>query len=162
MSLDTFIVHDAQGQAVALADLSGKTLLIVNTASKCGFTKQFAGLQALHDKYKDAGLVIMGFPCNQFLAQEPGDAQEAMAFCQLRYDVDFMMMEKVKVNGKEAHPLFLYLRGAADANGKTPAIKWNFTKFLVDKQGSVQRFEPKVTPEMMEDSIKQLLDLVEK
>jgi glutathione peroxidase len=135
-------VNSLDGKPVNLADYRGKTLLIVNTASECGFTPQYAGLQKLHDRYKDRGLVVIGFPSNDFGAQEPGSAEEIAAFCQKNYGVTFPMMEKVHARGPEISPVFRELTEAT--GGK---VKWNFTKFLVDTTGKVVgRFEPGVDP----------------
>ncbi|HNH91622.1 glutathione peroxidase [Accumulibacter sp.] len=121
------------GGSQSLADYAGQVLLIVNTASECGFTPQYAGLQALYEKYRERGLVVLGFPCNQFGAQEPGEASEIAAFCQKNYGVTFPMFAKVEVNGEHAHPLFRHLKKAAPGLLGSEAIKWNFTKFLVDR-----------------------------
>lgn len=132
-------------------------MLIVNTASKCGLTPQYEGLEALYQKYKDQGLVVIGFPCNQFGGQEPGDAQEIQEGCLINYGVSFPMMEKVEVNGKKAHPLFQYLKKEKSGllGGR---IKWNFTKFLIDKEGTVvERFAPTTAPEKIEAKVAALL-----
>lgn len=145
------------GETVNLADYSGKVVLVVNTASQCGFTPQYAGLEALYQTYKDQGLVILGFPCNQFGGQEPGDATAIAQTCQLNYGVTFPMFAKVEVNGGNAHPLFKWLVDAAPGllgNG----IKWNFTKFLINRQGeAVKRFAPITKPEALADDIQALL-----
>jgi glutathione peroxidase len=147
-----------EGAPAPLAEHRGKVLLIVNTASKCGFTPQYAGLEALYRKLKDRGLVILGFPCNQFGAQEPGDAAEIASFCSLTYDVDFPMMRKIDVNGPGAHPLYAYLKSAKKGVLGTQAIKWNFTKFLVDRNGRVvERFAPTSEPKALEGAIEALL-----
>ncbi|HEX4879451.1 MAG TPA: glutathione peroxidase [Limnobacter sp.] len=146
------------GKPLNLADYAGKVLLIVNTASKCGFTPQYEGLQALHTALKDDGLVVIGFPCNQFGRQEPGDESEIGAFCQKNYGVDFLMSEKVDVNGSEAHPLFKHLTSEAKGILGTEAIKWNFTKFLVRKNGEVfKRYAPTTKPEELKADIAKLL-----
>jgi glutathione peroxidase len=135
------------GQAVRLSEYRGKLLLIVNTASECGFTPQYAGLQSLWEDYKDRGLMVIGFPCNQFGGQEPGNEATIGAFCQRNYGVTFPMASKVEVNGDNAHPLFKYLTEVAPGVLKTRVIKWNFTKFLVSKDGtSAERFAPTTTP----------------
>ena len=135
------------GQAFPLAQFRGKPLLIVNTASACGYTPQFAGLQKLHEQYAPRGLVVLGFPCNQFGAQDPGSNAEIAQFCQRNYGVDFPMMAKVDVNGAGAHPLWQWLVGEAPGLLGSKAIKWNFTKFLVDKQGAVvKRYAPQDEP----------------
>ncbi|HEX4842937.1 MAG TPA: glutathione peroxidase [Limnobacter sp.] len=146
------------GKPLNLADYTGKVLLIVNTASKCGFTPQYEGLQALHKSLKDEGLVIIGFPCNQFGRQEPGDESAIGAFCQKNYGVDFLMSEKVEVNGTDAHPLFKHLTSQAKGILGTEAIKWNFTKFLVRKNGEVfKRYAPTTKPEDLKADIAKLL-----
>jgi glutathione peroxidase len=136
-SVYEFTVKDIDGNDVKLSEYKGKTLIFVNVASKCGFTPQYEGLQALYEKYKDKGLVILGFPCNQFGSQEPGTNEEIKEFCSVNYGVTFPMFDKIDVNGKEAHPLYDYLRSQAKGTLGTEAIKWNFTKFLVDKNGKV-------------------------
>lgn len=146
------------GTEVPLQDYQGKVLLVVNTASKCGFTPQFKGLETLYKKYKDQGLEILGFPCNQFGKQDPGTNDEISQFCELNYGVSFPMFGKIDVNGDAAHPLFKYLKDAAPGMLGTQAIKWNFTKFLVDSEGRVvKRFAPKDTPQKIESEIKKLL-----
>ena len=146
------------GRTVPLADWRGQVLLIVNTASKCGFTPQYDGLEALQRKYHDKGFTVLGFPCNQFGAQEPGDEAEIANFCKLTYDVDFPMFAKVDVNGDNAHPLFRALKKAAPGLLGSEAIKWNFTKFLVDRTGKVQaRFAPMDKPETLAPKIEALL-----
>jgi Glutathione peroxidase len=164
----TAVAND--GSEVNFSDYKGKVLLVVNTASKCGFTPQYDGLEALYEKYKDQGLVIVGFPCDQFGHQEPGTAEEIEEFCRLNYGVTFPLMDKIEVNGDNAHPIYKWLYSekpfAGFGEGETaqrmgqmlarmdpdylsnPDIKWNFTKFLVDRKGNVvDRFEPMVTPE---------------
>lgn len=149
--------HYTSGEE-ALADYAGKVLLIVNTASQCGFTPQFAGLEALYTRYKDRGFEILGFPCNQFGAQEPGTADEIGSFCQKNYGVTFPMFAKVEVNGDDAHPLFQHLKKEARGLLGSEGIKWNFTKFLVDRDGSVvKRFAPAATPESLAAEIEALL-----
>ncbi len=153
--------HEAQtldGKAVSLADYRGKVLLIVNTASKCGFTPQFTGLEALYRKYKDRGLEILGFPCNQFGAQEPGNAEEIASFCSLTYDVTFPMFGKIEVNGPKAHPLYTYLKAQKKGLLGSEGIKWNFTKFLIDRNGAVvERYAPTTTPEQLDAAVAALL-----
>jgi len=147
-----------QGKEVALSDYQGKVLLIVNTASKCGFTPQFKGLESLYQQYKDKGLEILGFPCNQFGHQDPGSNDEISQFCELNYGVTFPMFQKVDVNGDSAHPLFKYLKTQAPGLLGTQAIKWNFTKFLVDKNGKVvDRYAPTDTPEKIAKDVARLL-----
>lgn len=145
------------GEEISMQDYAGKTVLVVNTASKCGFTPQYEGLQKLYEDYKEKGLVILGFPCDQFAHQEPGTDEEIAQFCQMNYGVDFPMFSKIEVNGKGTHPIFKLLKDETKSKlGK--AIKWNFTKFLVDKEGNpVKRFEPTVTPENLVPEIEELL-----
>lgn len=158
MSIYDFEAETLDGKPQPLAAFRDKVVLIVNTASKCGFTPQYAGLEALHEKYSDRGLVVLGFPCNQFGAQEPGDAAEIANFCSLTYDVDFPMMRKIDVNGPKAHPLYAYLKKAKKGVLGTEAIKWNFTKFLVGRDGEVRgRFAPNVEPKALESAIEALL-----
>ena len=150
-------VKDIQGNDLSLEEFKGKVMLIVNTASNCGFTKQYDGLQKLYEKYKDQGFVVLGFPCNQFGKQEPGDEKEIANFCTDTFNVTFPMMSKIEVNGENAHPLYKFLK--KEKGGVLgDEIKWNFTKFLVDKEGNlVDRFAPQKTPEEIEDDIKELL-----
>ncbi len=156
-SVYDFHAKDIDGKDVSLKDFKGKTLLIVNTASRCGFTKQYAGLEALQKNHKDK-LEVLGFPCNQFGAQEPGTEKEIKEFCQLTYDTTFRLFSKVDVNGNEAHPLFVYLKNELPGIMGSTGIKWNFTKFLVDKGGKpVKRFAPDETPESIEGFIKDYL-----
>ena len=175
-------VKDMDGNDVSLANYKGKVLLIVNVASKCGLTPQYEGLEALYQKYKDQGLEILGFPCNQFLEQEPGTNEEIQSFCSLNYNVTFPLFDKIDVNGEAESPLYTYLKKQAPFKGypegteefaeqldqihqKTgtgfdqgDAIRWNFGKFLVSKDGkTILRFEPMVTPDMMEEAIQELL-----
>ncbi len=148
----------ASGQTREMADFSGKVLLIVNTASKCGFTPQFKGLEALYEKYADRGLVVIGFPCNQFANQDPGSNEEIVEFCQLNYGVTFPMAEKVDVNGENTHPLYQFLKSEAGGLLGSKNIKWNFTKFLVDDKGNVlERFAPSTKPEKIAAAIESLL-----
>lgn len=152
-----FSINSLQGEQVYFADFKGKPILIVNTASKCGFTPQYEGLQALHQKYKDQGLVVIGCPCNQFGAQEPGSPQEIIDGCLVNYGVDFLMTEKVDVNGPNSHPLFEYLRNELSGLMGNK-IKWNFTKFLVDKNGQpIERYAPTTKPQDLEMDIEQSL-----
>jgi glutathione peroxidase len=153
-----FSAEGLDGETKLLRAYEGQVMLIVNTASKCGFTPQYEGLEALYRKYKDQGLVVLGFPCNQFGGQEPGDSAEIANFCSLTYDVDFPMMRKVDVNGPLAHPLYRYLKTAKRGVLGTPAVKWNFTKFLVDREGVVvKRFPPRIKPKALESAIEALL-----
>lgn len=148
--MPTVYDFDAQtidGRTVPLRQYEGKVLLIVNTASACGFTPQFAGLEELHQRYGDQGLVVLGFPCNQFAGQDPGSNDEIASFCQLNYGVSFPMMAKVDVNGAQASPLYRWLCAEAPGLLGSKAIKWNFTKFLVGKDGQViRRYAPQDTP----------------
>jgi glutathione peroxidase len=175
-------VKDIDGSDVSLANYKGKVLLIVNVASKCGLTPQYEGLEALYQKYKDQGLEILAFPCNQFLGQEPGTNDEIQSFCSLTYNVTFPLFDKIDVNGENESPLYTYLKGQAPFQGypegteefatlldgihqKTgtgfdqgDAIRWNFGKFLVSKDGkTILRFEPMVSPEMLEPAIEEML-----
>ncbi|HVR48244.1 MAG TPA: glutathione peroxidase [Pseudorhodoferax sp.] len=153
-----FDALDIAGRPASLAQFKGRPLLIVNTASACGFTPQFAGLQQLHQAYGDRGLVVLGFPCNQFGRQDPGSNDEIGAFCQKNYGVDFPMMAKIDVNGDNAHPLYQWLTREAPGLLGTKAIKWNFTKFLVGKDGQVRRrFAPQDRPESLTPDIEAAL-----
>ncbi|MBR5630156.1 MAG: glutathione peroxidase [Bacteroidales bacterium] len=179
-------VKDMDGSDVSLASYKGKVLLIVNVASKCGLTPQYEGLEALYQKYKDQGLEILAFPCNQFLEQEPGTNEEIQSFCSLNYNVTFPLFDKIDVNGEAESPLYTYLKKEApfkgypegteefaakldDIHQKTgtgfdqgDAIRWNFGKFLVSKDGkTILRFEPMVTPDMMEEAIQEFLKVNE-
>ncbi len=151
-------VTTIKGQETNLEDYRGKVLLIVNTASKCGFTPQFKGLEALYEKYRDQGLEILGFPCNQFLKQDPGSDAEISEFCELNYGVTFPMYSKIDVNGPDAHPLFEHLKSAAKGLLGSEKIKWNFTKFLVGKDGNViKRYAPKTEPKDIETDLEAAL-----
>ena len=153
-----FNYNAAGGASVDLADYQGKVLLIVNTASKCGFTPQFEGLEKLYQDYADQGLAIIGFPCNQFASQDPGSNEDILQFCQRNYGVSFPMAEKIDVNGGQTHPLFAYLKDAAPGLLGSKNIKWNFTKFLVNRDGEVvRRFAPSDTPESIARHIEKLL-----
>lgn len=183
-SIYDFSVKDIDGKEVSMAQYKGKVLLIVNVASKCGLTPQYEGLEALYQKYKDQGLEILAFPCNQFLGQEPGTNDEIQSFCSLTYNVTFPIFDKIDVNGENESPLYTYLKAQAPFAGypegteefcdmltqihkKTgtgfengDAIKWNFGKFLVSRDGkSIIRFEPMVSPEMMGNDIEKLLKI---
>jgi glutathione peroxidase len=141
-------IHDLHGKPLPLADLQDRLLLIVNVASRCGLTPQYAGLETLHERYADRGLTVLGVPCNQFAGQEPGTAEEIAEFCSTTYGITFPMTEKVEVNGANRHPLYGRLVDAPDAEGYTGDIRWNFEKFLVAPGGEVQaRFSPQVKPE---------------
>lgn len=158
MSVYDFTVKTIRGEEQSLADYRGKVLLIVNTASKCGFTPQYKELQELYEQYRDRGFVVLGFPCNQFGHQEPGTEEEIEQFCQVNYGVTFPMFAKVDVNGENAHPLFQYLKEKAPGVFGTKAIKWNFTKFLVDRNGNVvARFASQTKPSELKNEIEELL-----
>ena len=157
-SIYDFSAETIDGKPAPLADYRGKVILIVNTASQCGFTKQYAGLETLYRRFRDRGLVVLGFPCNQFGGQEPGDEAEIKSFCSLTYDVDFPMMRKIDVNGSKAHPLYAWLKHAKKGVLGTEGVKWNFTKFLVGRDGKVVgRFAPTVEPKALEGAILRLL-----
>ncbi|WP_201558301.1 glutathione peroxidase [Psychrobacter sp. 72-O-c] len=156
-SIYDFTAERMDGTSQDFADYQGKVLLIVNTASKCGFTPQFEGLEALHEKYKDQGLVVIGFPCNQFGGQDPGSNDEIGAFCQKNYGVSFPMMAKIDVNGSDAHPIFNWLK-EQKGGVLTDGIKWNFSKFLVGNEGQVlDRYASTTKPEAMTGDIEQAL-----
>jgi glutathione peroxidase len=158
MSLYDVEVRTITGEAKSLRDFADKTLLVVNVASKCGFTPQYKGLEELHQRYKDRGLVVLGFPCDQFGHQEPGDEAEIQRFCSLTYDVSFPMFAKVEVNGGGAHPLFVALKKAAPGVLGTQAIKWNFTKFLISPDGrTIKRFGPRDEPASLASDIERAL-----
>ncbi len=147
-SVHDFSARDLQGRDLALSRYQGKVLLVVNTASQCGFTPQYKGLQKLYEQYQDQGLEILGFPCNQFAHQEPGSADDIGEFCELNYGVSFPLFDKIEVNGDDAHPLFQHLKSEAPGVLGSKAIKWNFTKFLVDRDGRVvKRYGSKDKPE---------------
>ena len=153
-----FAAQTIDGRTVPLRQYEGKVLLIVNTASACGFTPQFAGLEELHQRYGDQGLVVLGFPCNQFAGQDPGSNDEIASFCQLNYGVSFPMMAKVDVNGAQASPLYRWLCAEAPGLLGSKAIKWNFTKFLVGKDGQViRRYAPQDTPAKLADDVEAAL-----
>lgn len=157
MNIYDFSMLKADGAYQPLSDYRGKTVLIVNTASKCGFTKQFAGLEALYKKFKDKGFVILAFPCNQFLKQDPGTNEEIQNFCKVNFGVTFPVFAKIDVRGKTQNPLYNYLTKESGLDFKG-AIKWNFTKFLIDKDGEiVKRYAPPVTPEQITDDIQKLI-----
>lgn len=157
-SLYDFTAKAADGNALPLADYRGKVLLIVNTASKCGFTPQYEGLEELYRKYHEQGFEILAFPCNQFGEQEPGDAAEIANFCSLTYDVTFPVLAKVDVNGKQEDPIWAYLKKQQTGLLGFSGIKWNFTKFLVDREGNiVARHAPTTKPYQLEEEIKALL-----
>lgn len=154
----SFTATTIDGAEQSLSDYRGKTLLIVNVASKCGFTPQYQGLEALYRKFKDQDVVVLGFPCDQFGHQEPGNEEEIKSFCSLTYDVTFPLFAKIHVNGDKTHPLYKFLKHEAKGVLGTETIKWNFTKFLVDKAGKVvQRYAPTDTPEDIEKDIENIL-----
>ena len=153
-SVYDFNTRDIDGNERSLGEYRGKLLLIVNVASQCGFTPQYKGLEALHRKYADKGVEVLGFPCNQFGKQEPGDAEEIKTFCSLNYEVTFPLFAKIDVNGPQAHPLYNYLTREKGGGLLGRGIKWNFTKFLIDRDGEViARFAPTVTPEQLDGVI---------
>jgi glutathione peroxidase len=157
-SIYDFSAKTLDGKTVSLSDFKGNAMLIVNTASKCGFTPQYEGLEKLYEKLHDKGLTVLGFPCNQFGKQEPGSAEEIGAFCQMNYGVSFPMFEKIEVNGPNAHPLYEFLKGEQSGILGSRNIKWNFTKFLVDKTGKVvDRFAPMTKPADIESAIAKVL-----
>jgi glutathione peroxidase len=154
----SFEVKTIDGKPTTLAEFQGKVLLIVNVASKCGFTYQYKGLEKLYQKYKDQGLVVLGFPCNQFAGQEPANEDEIKNFCSLNYQVTFPLFAKIDVNGSDAHPLYQFLKKAEKGLFGTEAIKWNFTKFLVNRDGEVlKRYAPQTEPEALEAEIEEQL-----
>jgi glutathione peroxidase len=151
-------VKAIDGRDISLADYAGKVVLVVNTASKCGFTPQYDGLEALYEKYRERGFVVLGFPCNQFGAQEPGDEQQIAEFCTTRFNIAFPMFAKIDVNGANAHPLYQHLKTARPGVLNTEGIKWNFTKFLIDRNGNVvERYAPATKPEDLAAAIEALL-----
>ncbi|MDG5500518.1 glutathione peroxidase [Marinobacter sp. BGYM27] len=151
-------VQDIKGETHTLAEYKGKTLLIVNTASKCGFTPQFEGLQTLHKDLGGDAFEVLGFPCNQFMSQDPGNNDEISQFCSLNYGVDFPMFAKIEVNGPDTHPLYAFLKSQAKGLMGSEKIKWNFTKFLVDGNGKVvKRYPPTAKPEAIRADIEALL-----
>jgi glutathione peroxidase len=158
MTIAEFAATDIQGQERSLAAYQGKVLLIVNVASQCGFTPQYTGLESLYRNYQDRGFAVLGFPCDQFGHQEPGDAAEIQNFCSLTYDVTFPLFAKIEVNGNNAHPLYQWLKKSSPGILGTEAIKWNFTKFLLDRNGKVKkRFAPTDKPEDLKQDIEALL-----
>ena len=151
-------LRDSANNNLNMSEFAGKTLLIVNVASKCGLTPQYEGLQKLYDDFKDRNFVILGFPCNQFGGQEPGTDQEIGEFCDINYSVTFPIFSKIKVNGPEAHPLFKLLKNDKPGIFRTQSIKWNFTKFLINKNGKiVERFSPRVEPKYIRKEIEKVL-----
>ncbi len=159
MLVHDFFVTASDGTEVSLKEYEDKVLLIVNTASKCGFTPQYKGLRDLHERFKDRGFAVLSFPCNQFGHQEPGSDAEIQSFCQLNYDVTFPVFSKVEVNGPDTHPLYQHLKKSATGIFNTEPIKWNFTKFLVSRDGNVlKRYAPAVSPESIANDIEQALE----
>lgn len=157
-SIYDFSITTIEGQTVPLGRFRGRVLLLVNTASECGFTPQYAGLEQLHREYGERGLTVIGFPCNQFGHQEPGTPEQITQFCQTRYGVTFLLSEKIDVNGERAHPLFRYLKHAAPGLLGTEGIKWNFTKFLVNPDGRVvARYASADKPDSLRKRIEELL-----
>ena len=153
-----FSARTIDGELKSLADFKGKVVLIVNTASECGFTPQYQGLEELSRKYREQGLVVLGFPCNQFGNQEAGSNVEIKEFCRVNYNITFLMFEKIEVNGENAHPLFNFLKDNAQGLLGSKSIKWNFTKFLIDREGKVvERFSSQTKPEEIKEGIEKLL-----
>lgn len=158
MSLPNLALIRLDGRVENLSDFAGRVLLIVNVASRCGFTPQYQALQSLYEQYADQGLVVMGFPCNQFGAQEPGDSEQIAQFCQSHYGVTFPIYQKCDVNGPSAHPLYQFLKAAAPGLLGSQSIKWNFTKFLVDRTGRVvDRYAPATSVASLTEDLKHLL-----
>jgi glutathione peroxidase len=158
VSVYEFSARTIDGSEQSLSEYRGKALLIVNVASKCGFTPQYTGLEALYRKYRDRGLLVLGFPCDQFGHQEPGDEAEIRNFCSLTYDVTFPLYSKIKVNGPDAHPLYRFLKESRPGLLGSEAIKWNFTKFLIDRSGEpVKRFAPNDKPESLEGEVEAVM-----
>ena len=147
MTLHDIPVNTLAGEPSSLAEHRGRSVLVVNVASQCGLTPQYEGLVALHERYRDQGFAVVGFPCNQFGGQEPGSSEEIATFCATNYGVSFPMFEKIDVNGEERHPIYAHLVDVEDADGYRGDVRWNFEKFLIGPDGTVQRFAPTVTPE---------------
>ncbi|WP_019241908.1 MULTISPECIES: glutathione peroxidase [Bacillus] len=159
MTVFDFEASLINGEKISLEQYKGNVIVIVNTASKCGFTPQYEQLQTLYERYKEKGFIILGFPCNQFMNQEPGDELEIDSFCRLNYGVTFPMFSRIAVKGENAHPLFRYLATEAPGVMGSKGIKWNFTKFLIDREGNVvKRFSPQTKPFDFEEEIKKLLN----
>lgn len=151
-------IKDSSSKEVSMSKFEGKTLLIVNVASKCGLTPQYKGLQTLYEEYKDRNFVVLGFPCNQFGGQEPGTNSEINNFCEINYSVTFPIFSKIKVNGPDSHPLFKLLKNDKPGIFRTESIKWNFTKFLVNSSGKIiDRFSPRVEPKYIRSEIERIL-----
>ena len=158
MSIYDFQVKDSKGELIPLSNYKDQVVIVVNTASKCGYTPQYKDLQALYEEYKNEGLVVIGFPCNQFMNQEPGSNEEIQSFCELNYGVTFPIFGKVDVNGENADPLFKYLSKNAPGIMGLKSIKWNFTKFIIDKNGEVvERVAPQTNPQDMKATVEKLL-----
>ena len=158
-SIYDYKVDDSQKNPVYLSDYKGKTLLIVNVASRCGLTPQYKGLQELYSKYSNKDFEILAFPCNQFGAQEPGSNEEIKEFCDINFNVSFKIFDKINVNGSSASPLFKHLKNEAKGVMGSEAIKWNFTKFLIDNNGSViKRYSPQTTPDKIDKDLSKILD----
>ncbi len=158
-SIYDYKVDDSQKNPVSLSDYKGKTLLIVNVASRCGLTPQYKGLQELYSKYSNKDFEILAFPCNQFGAQEPGSNEEIKEFCDINFNVSFQIFDKINVNGSSASPLFKHLKNEAKGVMGSEAIKWNFTKFLIDNNGSViKRYSPQTTPDKIDKDLSKILD----
>jgi len=158
-SIYDYKVDDSEKNPVSLSDYKGKTLLIVNVASRCGLTPQYKGLQELYSKYSNKDFEILAFPCNQFGAQEPGSNEEIKEFCDINFNVSFQIFDKINVNGSSASPLFKHLKNEAKGVMGSEAIKWNFTKFLIDNNGSViKRYSPQTTPDKIEKDLSKILD----
>jgi len=158
-SIYDYKVDDSQKNPVSLSDYKGKTLLIVNVASRCGLTPQYKGLQELYSKYSNKDFEILAFPCNQFGAQEPGSNEEIKEFCDINFNVSFKIFDKINVNGSSASPLFKHLKNEAKGVMGSEAIKWNFTKFLIDNSGSViKRYSPQTTPDKIDKDLSKILD----
>ncbi|QKE71953.1 glutathione peroxidase [Arthrobacter citreus] len=158
MGIYDFQVKDSKGETVSLSDYKDQVIIVVNTASACGYTPQYKDLQALYEEYKEQGLVILGFPCNQFMNQEPGSNEEIQSFCELNYGVSFPVFGKIEVNGDKADPLFKYLSSEAPGIMGLKSIKWNFTKFIIDKNGKViERFAPQTNPQELRPTLEKLL-----
>ena len=158
-SIYDYKVDDSQKNPVSLSDYMGKTLLIVNVASRCGLTPQYKGLQELYSKYSNKDFEILAFPCNQFGAQEPGSNEEIKEFCDINFNVSFQIFDKINVNGSSASPLFKHLKNEAKGVMGSEAIKWNFTKFLIDNNGSViKRYSPQTTPDKIDKDLSKILD----
>jgi len=150
MSIFDAPIHTLAGEPTSLAEYEGKALLIVNVASKCGLTPQYTGLEELQKRYEDRGFSVLGFPCNQFMGQEPGSAEEIQTFCSTTYGVTFPLFEKIDVNGDDRHPIYTELTAVADAEGNAGDVAWNFEKFLISPIGQITRFRPQVEPESPE------------